>query len=175
MTAYLLAAQQGYVNVVSAILDQGPDINQKNSAGINALILAASYGRIPVERQLLERGIGLGAKINQVRSALFSAMDWQSLPETVDLLLEAGMNPNVPDLKGCTPLIWGSALETDAPSGFSALMAAGANGNAGVTRALMDAGANLDLADARGVTPRKLAQGRKVESLFEPVAPAGHS
>ena len=58
-------------------------------------------------------------------------------PAVIAVLVQAGADPNAPDLKGGTPLH----------------EAAGSNSNPGIIAALLEAGADLDAPDSRGNTP----------------------
>ena len=58
-------------------------------------------------------------------------------PAVIAVLVQAGADPNAPDLNGGTPLH----------------EAAGSNSNPGIIAALLEAGADLDAPDSRGNTP----------------------
>ena len=52
----MIAAREGHVQALTALLAARPKVNIRNSLGETALMLAALNGRAPVVKQLLARG-----------------------------------------------------------------------------------------------------------------------
>lgn len=100
----------------------------------------------------------------------------QGYPRIVRMLLDAGANPEICNLRGITPLIFGArygnldvckillefGADVDAPDqgieGITALMWASFNGNFGLVRMLLKAKANPLIKSRKGQTALEMAQ-----------------
>ena len=133
LTALIIAAEEGHTEVVTALLQRDADINHANGDGWTALMFAAYHGRTEIVRALLQRG----ADINIVNNR-----------GTTALMLAAYRGRTEPELFFKVVLI--SIMQIEMVS--SALMVAAARGHAEIVRALLDAGANVNLADNDGRT-----------------------
>ena len=104
----MTASVNGYVDIVQLALAAGADVKSLNQYGGNALIPACHYGHVEVVRELLKTKID----VNHVNN-----LGWTVLLETVilgdgrakhqailGLLLQHGVNPNLADRDGVTPL-----------------------------------------------------------------------
>lgn len=135
------AAAGGVVELVELLLDAGAHPDALISNGMSPLHFATRTGRDDVVRALGARAtssIDLQEHEHQW-SALHLAILYSELP-TIDALLAAGADPNLPDFQGATPLH----------------VAAARRGGPVVMR-LRDAGASLMAQDSQGRTPLEWA------------------
>lgn len=139
------AAAFGDATRLAHLLDGDAALASARSAdGFAPLHLAAFFGKADAARLLLDRGAEVDARGEgwMVGTALQSAVSGRH-PEVVDVLLEAGADPNVRQALGWTPLL-GAAHNGDAAS-VRSLLAAGAD-----PRAINDEGRSvLELAVER--------------------------
>jgi uncharacterized protein len=135
-TALRYAVRNGHIECCKQLLDAGADINHVDIAGLSILCCAIAVGNLDVFELLIERGalltgkntdatplitavqrananivqrlIELKVDLNENRSgetALSAACFCGSI-EVVTALLEAGANPNIPDLRGFNSLVY---------------------------------------------------------------------
>ena len=135
-TALRYAVRNGHIECCKQLLDAGADINHVDIAGLSILCCAIAVGNLDVFELLIERGalltgkntdatplitavqrananivqrlIELKVDLNENRSgetALRAACFCGSI-EVVTALLEAGANPNIPDLRGFNSLVY---------------------------------------------------------------------
>jgi ankyrin repeat protein len=147
------------------------------TGGQTALLLAVSNSRTDVARLLLERGADPRAGDRLGVAPLLPACA-TAQRTTVDELLSRGADPNACPRFGGTPLMW-AAARGDATvvrallrhgatlkavndgDGHSALDFAVLAGQVATARALLEAGAAVNVADAQGRTPLMQAVSRR--------------
>ena len=185
-----IAAQAGDLEQVSALLEQGADVNAKDREGRTALILLTGYPRTDphgmeaVATLLLERGADVNAKDNEGRTALILAARFaRNTEDVVTLLLEQGADVNATDNDGVSAL-WNAAsggneavvpllLERGADVnartylGGTALARAALRGREGIVSLLLDAGADVNARDHDGETPLMKAASWGFEAVVE--------
>jgi Ankyrin repeats (3 copies)/Ankyrin repeats (many copies) len=98
-----LAAELGRLTEVSALLDGGAGIDDKDGDGYTALILAARFGQLDVVELLLARGADPNALQNHRKTALMYAAEEGRL-EIVKRLLASGADPKLRSKGGTTAL-----------------------------------------------------------------------
>jgi ankyrin repeat protein len=131
-TLVMLAAQTGSVDAVKRLVTGGSNVNARETrTGTTALVWAASGNRAEAVRALAEAGADLNVQSKVT-----------NYPHTQNGVLLAGVEEGV-SYVGQTVLPRG---------GWSALMYAAREGAADATRALADAGANLNLLDPEGTS-----------------------
>ena len=82
LTALNLAAREGYVEAVKALLDGGADLNQKSAADGTAPLLTASInGQFDVAKLLIERGADVNTTADNGEGALFAVINAQWTPK----------------------------------------------------------------------------------------------
>jgi ankyrin repeat protein len=89
MTALMVAAENGRLPVVEALLAAGAEINAKDHWGMTALMYAAQKGQAPVVKALLAHGAQINAKAKYGDTAL-SLAEKRGHTDTCRILRQAG-------------------------------------------------------------------------------------
>ncbi len=97
------AAKNGHLDTVNALLDQGININAKDSGGMTALHYAAMNDYPSVVKILISKGADVNLKLNGGATALHLAAGRGNV-EIVEYLLSHGAEVNTKDDSGRTPL-----------------------------------------------------------------------
>jgi len=161
MTALMLAARQGALDGVRALIDAGADLNAVDPDGTTALNIAIINAHYDVAALLIEKGANLDIADAAGMTPLYAAVDMQHqepminrpLPkpsgqlvplDIIKLLLERGANPNA-TLK--TPLLMRQHNGGDPSLGAGAtpLMRAAKVSDAALIRLLLDKGADPNM------------------------------
>ena len=161
VTPLALAATNGDAGAVRMLLDAGADANTTTADGETVLMTAARTGRVEAARALIVRG----AKVNAAEGWMGeTALMWAAAEghaDMVKLLAEAGADLDARATALEFPKITfnGSTMvSTPLPrGGMTALLLATREGSLAGTRALAEAGADLNLADRDGTTPLIMA------------------
>ncbi|MGM3275730.1 ankyrin repeat domain-containing protein [Ralstonia sp. 24A2] len=107
-SAFLLAASQGDAETVRLALSHGANLRATNAEGDTALIPAARRGYVEVVSELAKAGLPPDATNNLGLTALIEAVAMgdgsDKYEKIVQLLLDAGADPNLPDRAGVTPM-----------------------------------------------------------------------
>ncbi len=129
-TALMMAASQGYLEILDALLAAGADPLVEVGAGDGALTYGAMNGRLPVVARLLslDQAPNQSAKDRALRRAARFGH-----PKTAMALVEAG-----------------AALERGDGFGLTPLMLAAKHGHPLTTRRLLDLGATVEARDREG-------------------------
>jgi ankyrin repeat protein len=100
-----LAAYFGLQEEMTALLENGHDLNSKDSSGWTPLSYAAEKGQGAVVKLLLEKGAELETKDNNYGRTPLSWAAWDGHKAVVKLLLEKGAKLETKDkISGWTPL-----------------------------------------------------------------------
>jgi len=180
------AASQGDVETVKSLLAQGADVEASDIRGVTPLIAAAYGNHLEVARVLIEAGADVNRQdLTQQNAYLITTSE--GYLELLELTLEAGTDVHSLDSYNGTGLIRAAdrghveiiaaLLKTDINIdhvnrlGWTALLEAIILGDGGprhteVVRLLVDAGADIHLADGHGVTPLEHAQRRGYEDII---------
>jgi ankyrin repeat protein len=135
-TALMLAARTGRADAVGVLLEAGADANAAETwGGTTALMWAVSEGHLGATRALLDAGADVNARSHYVAAA------------------------NGRGFEGRTPRAGGAEPDVaEFASGWlTPLMFAAREGNAGLARILVDAGADVNAVTGDGKTPLALA------------------
>ncbi|WP_296228704.1 ankyrin repeat domain-containing protein [Ralstonia sp. UBA689] len=107
-SAFLLAATQGDAETVRLALSHGANLRATNADGDTALIPAARRGYVEVVSELVKAGVPPDATNNLGLTALIEAVALgdgsEKYEKTVEVLLDGGADPNLPDRGGITPM-----------------------------------------------------------------------
>jgi ankyrin repeat protein len=146
-TALLAATRNDHVAIARALIAAGADVNAKDDIDDSPYLYAGAEGRIEILKMTLAAGADLKSTNRYGGTALIPAAH-HGHPEAVRILL-------------------GTAIDKDHVNklGWTALLEAVILGDGGAThteivRLLVEAGANVNLADRDGVTPLAHAKRR---------------
>ena len=171
VTPLWLASQNGDSGMVARLLRAGSDPNVALLAGETALMVAARSGYPQIVEQLLAKGAQLDARASRGQTALMWAVS-QKHPEVVKVLLA-----HHPDLQVRSE-VWNEVMAVP-PHGYlpynkaiphggeTALMFAARVGDLESAKLLVSAGANVNDADAWGVSATTLAAHSGFADLVE--------
>lgn len=141
----MVAANRSFVEVCQYLVEQGADVNLKCESGMTALMLAmnpnSEKDSLAIATSILDAGADVNANSGGGNTALMEA-GHKGLTKVVELLLQRGAKLDIQNKYGETALIV-SSLEGAEP---------------GVVKALLEAGANKDLADVDGFTAFDMAK-----------------
>jgi ankyrin repeat protein len=154
ITPLLHASRLGDATMVELLLQAGADPTRAHPEGETPLLAAARAGSVPAARLLLARGIDVNAaeKFQQTTALMWAAAEGHI--DVVDLLLEAGADPNLQ--AHVTSLT--QRHNADHPTGgFTALMWAARSGNDALVRRLVQRGANVNLKNGDNASAAMIA------------------
>ena len=154
ITPLLHASRIGDATMVELLLEAGADPARAHPEGETPLLAAARAGSVPAVRLLLARGVDVNAaeSFQQTTALMWAAAEGHI--EVVDLLIEAGADPN--RQAHITSLT--QRHNADHPTGgFTALMYAARSGNDELVRRLVQRGANVNLKNGDGASAAMIA------------------
>jgi uncharacterized protein len=154
ITPLLQASRTGDSAMVELLLRAGANPSKAHPEGETPLMAAARSGSVPAVRLLLARGVDVNAaeKFQQTTALMWAAGEGHI--DVVDLLLEAGAEPN--RQAHVTSLT--QRHNADHPTGgFTALMLAARSGNEALARRLIARGANVNLKNGDAASAAMIA------------------
>jgi ankyrin repeat protein len=142
VTPLLEASRNGDAPMVDLLLRAGADPKRAHPGGETPLLSASRAGSVPTVRLLLARGVDVNAAetFQQTTALMWAAAEGHL--EVVDLLLEAGADPN---RQGHVTSLTERHNADHPTGGFTPLMFAARNGNEAMVRKLLSRGANINL------------------------------
>jgi len=155
-----LAAGNASAAMTELLLNAGADANAPLPEGQTLLMAAARTGNPDVVRLLLARGVNVNARENLLGETALMWAAAENHPEAVALLVQHGAEIDGRTSKLAFPKdrFGLEGVLTILPHGsWTALMYAGRQGSLGAARALVEAGANVNLVDPDGSTAMVLA------------------
>jgi ankyrin repeat protein len=176
LTPLLYAARAGCADCVRAILAAGENIDRPTPEGTTALMLAIDNFELDTAKALLDAGANPHVSDWWGRTALYLAVDMNSYkPRTpaypkstttkgmdlINALLAKGVDPN-PQLNMHRPGRGGNSarfVDDLLTAGATPLLRAAITHDNDALRALLAAGARVDLPNVMGVTPLMAAAG----------------
>ncbi|MDH3638911.1 MAG: ankyrin repeat domain-containing protein [Gammaproteobacteria bacterium] len=179
-TALMLAAKDGHLERVKALLTAHADVNSANKNGGTPLMYAALGGNVEIVGMFLDRGAKIDATANNGWSALMIASA-KGYTKMVDLLISRGADINSQDVYRWTPMmraVYENRIEIvrlllnqenidvdrAAEKEITALHLAASQGYSDIARLLVEHGAQVNVKDAAGRTPLEIAtQGAHIE------------
>jgi ankyrin repeat protein len=177
LTPLLFAAREGCAECVGALIEGGANPDFTNPKNVTALFLAIDNAHMDTARVLIEAGANVNKWDWWGRTPLYAAVDQNRIPaggradrrtpdetlpiEIIELLLARGANPDlqlklpppyrsIVDDRGCDSML---------TTGMTPLLLAAKTFDVEAMRALLDAGANLNLPNQDGVLPIAAAAG----------------
>jgi ankyrin repeat protein len=178
VTPLYLAAVNGNADIIRRLLDGGADVNGVDAGGETVLMTATRTGNPAALRALIERGARVDATEPEFQQTALMIAVREDHDAAVGVLLAAGASPNVQTRKGPTPAFvlpckgTGCGSEgvginrgglpdrgrrAEIKGGMTPLLYAARDGRVAAARRLIDAGADLELADANGIRPLLMA------------------
>ena len=139
---------KGNVDKVKEYLDNGLDIECRNSEGDTPLIWASIYGQSEVVDLLLKHGANPDVESNLYCIIPLIKASARGYKEIVDLLLKHGANPNIKDKYGETSIYMASRY-----------------GYKDIVDLLLKYGANPNVKDEDGETPLKIASSKGYKDI----------
>jgi ankyrin repeat protein len=191
-TALMWSATE--IEKVRLLLDRGADVNAVSSRGRTALFLAAMSDRsAAIVRLLIARGADIRG-IDAFKMTALHAATWGNDTETIRIFVDAGLDVNAANALGFTPLtdvantgnlaaakmLLAKGADVNAVSAppfqkvkagtialgsFTPLLIASVSGSSEFVEALLDAGAGVNVQEARGMTPLMLAVATDRQNL----------
>jgi uncharacterized protein len=177
LTPLLYAAREGCNECVAALVEGGADVNLPDPDNISPLLMAVINMRFDAAAELIKRGANPNHFDFWGRGPLYAAVDLNTIPrggrpdgpvldqttslQVVQMLLEAGANPNM-QLKLPPPFRNvgnDRGLDGLLTTGATPLLRAAKALDAPAIRALLAKNADISIASARGVTPFMAAAG----------------
>lgn len=177
LTALLYASRQGCLACVKHLVEAGAKVDLADPKGVTPIIMAATNFNFDVAAYLLSKGANPNKWDYWGRTALYAAVDLNTLPhggfpdrpsadettplKLAELLLAAGANPNL-QLKLMPPY---RSVKDDRGAdgllhiGTTPLLRAAKAMDVPMIRLLLAHGALVDLPTARGITPLMAAAG----------------
>jgi ankyrin repeat protein len=168
-TALHYAAEKGSTELVELLINAGADVNALNEAQRSPLHLAADQGNAEIVELLINYGADKEQVSRPGRTPLIEATANRKTGSFAAMrkLLEAGADPNHSATKGNPPLHYAMVISSDRVKllldfGADPNISCGSDSNQtpifhaldiDVAKALLAAGARLDLKDTRGRTP----------------------
>ena len=177
LTPLLYASREGCVECARLLVEAGADLSLADPENISPLLMAVINGQWDTAQYLIKKGANPNKWDFWGRAPLYAAVDlntiprggrpdWPSLDETtslqvIDMLLAAGANPNA-QLKLAPPfrnIGNDRGLDGMLTTGATPLLRAAKALDAPAIAALLAKGADISLANSRGITPIMAAAG----------------
>jgi ankyrin len=177
LTPLLFSAREGCVECARILAESGADLDLADPEGISPLLMAVTNTRWDLAKFLIATGAEPNTWDFWGRTPLYAAVDLNTIPrggradrpsldettslQIVEQLLAAGANPNA-RLKLSPPfrnIGNDRGLDGMLTTGATPLLRAAKALDVPAIRVLLDKGADLTLANSRGITPTMAAAG----------------
>ena len=153
-TPLLRATAGGHVASARRLIEAGADVNARNWMHDSPYLLAGAEGQLQILEMTLAHGADLKSTNRYGGTALIPACE-RGHVEVVARLLAAGVAPDHVNLLGWTGLLEAILLSDGGPR------------HQAIVKLLIDAGADVNLADRQGVTPLQHARQRGQQQMVE--------
>ena len=151
-TALMLAARNGHAAAVDALTAAGATVGSKRADGHDALFIAATNGHVAAASRLIAAGADAKTEDAEGTSVLHLAARAGNA-ELVKLVLAKGAAVNAKTRKPVKVPGGGAAFRFLSKTGSTPLTEAAEGGHTDAVRALLDAGADPNIAGDDGTTP----------------------
>jgi ankyrin repeat protein len=159
-TALLVATQGNKISAAKELIEAGADVNAKDAMNDSAYLYAGARGHLDILKLTLAHGADLTSTNRYGGTALIPASE-RGHVETVRTLIEAGV-----DVDHVNKLGWTALLE-------AIILGDGGKHHQKIVELLAKAGANVNLADGKGVTPLQHARDRSYSEIEKLLLAAG--
>ena len=159
-TALLAATHGNHVAVARALIAAGADVNAKDNMEDSAFLYAVAEGRIEILKMTLAAGADL-KDTNRYRGTGLIPAAHHGHVEAVKLLLATAI-----DKDHVNNLGWTALLE-------AVILGDGGTAHTEIVRFLVEAGANVNIADRDGVTPLTHAKRSRYSEMVRILSAAG--
>lgn len=159
-TPLLIATHGNKVDAARTLIDAGADVNAKDHIDDSAYLYAGASGHLEIVRMALAHGADLKSTNRYGGTALIPACE-RGHVDTVRTLIEAGV-----DVDHVNNLGWTALLE-------AIILSDGGPRHQQIVALLVKAGANVTLADGKGVTPLRHAEQRGYTKIAQVLTAAG--
>jgi uncharacterized protein len=172
LTPLALAVQLGNRDMVDLLLDAGADPALRDAAGEPLLFTAARDGSLEIAEDLLAAGVDVDLTDAEFGQTALMVAARERRPDVVRLLIDAGANVNRQTPAGESPRMrlpaenagskgegivrggWPEhGMRAPIPGAKTPLLYAAREGSAAIADQLLEAGADIERADANGTTP----------------------
>ncbi|MGR3911065.1 ankyrin repeat domain-containing protein [Burkholderia sp. SR8] len=159
-TALLLATHGNRVDAARVLIDAGADVNAKDAIQNSPYLYAGARGHLDILRMTLTHGADLRSTNRYGGTALIPAAE-RGHVDTVRTLIDAGVNVDHVNRLG-----WTALLE-------AIMLGDGSARYVRIVQLLVDAKADVNLADSNGETPLEHARSRGYAEIERVLAAAG--
>ncbi|GAB2811805.1 ankyrin repeat domain-containing protein [Comamonas piscis] len=159
-TPLLVATQSNQVAAAKALIEAGADVNAKDNIEDSPYLYAGARGHQEILQMALTHGADLRSTNRYGGTALIPAAE-RGHVETVRTLINAGVDVNHVNRLGWTALMEAIILSDGGPR------------HQQILQLLIDAKADVNLADKDGVTPLAHARQRGYSAMVEMLTAAG--
>ena len=159
-SALLLATSANRIDIARALIEAGANVNQKNLIQDSPYLLAGASGRNEILKLALAHGADLKSTNRYGGTALIPACE-RGHVETVRLLIAAGVDMDHVNRLGWTCLMEAIVLSDGGPA------------HQQIVSQLIEAGADLNLPDDKGVSPLQHALKRGQTAIAQLLRDAG--
>lgn len=161
-TALLVATDANRIDAARLLIERGADVNARDAIDDSPYLLAGARGRLEILRLTLAAGADLKSTNRYGGTALIPAAHYGHV-ETVRELLKTRI-----DVDHVNRLGWTALLE-------AIILGDGGAAHTEIVRLLVARGANVERADAQGVTPLAHARQRGQREIADILQRAGAS
>lgn len=159
-TALMVATHGNHIAAAKVLIDAGADVNAKDAIQDSPYLYAGARGHLEILQMTLEHGADLTSTNRYGGTALIPAAE-RGHVETVSTLIKAGT-----DLDHINNLGWTALLE-------AIILADGGPRHIEIVKLLVDAGADVNIADREGVRPLQHARQRGYSAIVTILEQAG--